>query len=129
MSEELQALCQQWQQEKRAEQVANAKRVKIEGQILALAAVKEEGSATTDTPGFKITTTGKLSRKMDWEAYQKIAAQIPDGLHPVKTKQEIDEVGVKWLQKNRPDIYSLLPLTVTPAKTAVSIKAVEVIEV
>lgn len=123
---QLEQLCADWLQAKKAEQKANAERIAIEEQIVSLTGKRDEGAKTVDATGFKITITGKISRKMDWKAWETIKAQIPAGLHPVKLKPELDEKGVKWLADNQPDIYKLLPITVAPAKTAVEVKPVEV---
>ena len=96
-----------------------AERIAIEEQIVSLTGKRDEGAKTVDATGFKITVTGKISRKMDWKAWETVKAQIPPEMHPVKLKPELDEKGVKWLADNQPDIYKLLPITVAPAKTAV----------
>jgi hypothetical protein len=52
-----------------------------------------------------------------------IAARIPESLHPVKLKRELDETGVKYLANNEPQLYKVLAsaLTIEPAKTDVKI--------
>lgn len=126
MSQTIEQLCTDWLQAKKAEQKANAERIAIEEQIVSLTGKRDEGAKTVDATGFKITVTGKISRKMDWKAWETIKAQIPADMHPVKFKPELDEKGVKWLAENQPDIYKLLPITVAPAKTAVEVKPVEI---
>ncbi len=126
MSQTIEQLCPEWLAAKKAEQTANAQRVAIEDQIIALTGKRDEGAKTVDVSGFKITVTGKISRKMDWMAWETIKAQIPADMHPVKLKPELDEKGVKWLAEHQPDIYKLLPIEVKPAKTAVEIKPVEI---
>ena len=126
MSQTIEQLCTDWLQAKKAEQKANAERIAIEEQIVSLTGKRDEGAKTVDATGFKITVTGKISRKMDWKAWETIKAQIPADMHPVKFKPELDEKGVKWLADNQPDIYKLLPITVAPAKTAVEVKPVEI---
>jgi hypothetical protein len=59
---------------------------------------------------------------MDWDRWPEVKEKIPAHLRPVKTKEELDERGVKWLAENRPELYALLPLEVKPAKTAVNIE-------
>lgn len=121
----LESLAAQWLSAKAEEAAANKRRVAIEEQIVALTGKKDEGSKTVFASGFKLTITGKTSRKMDWEKWESIKAGIDPSMHPVKLKPELDEKGVKWLQENRADIYAKLPITVTPAKTAIEVKAVE----
>ena len=126
MSQSVEQLCADWLKAKQSERKANADRVSIEAQIVELTGKRDEGAKTVEVSGFKITVTGKISRKMDWDAWEKIKAQIPADMHPVKLKPELDEKGVKWLAGNEPDIYKLLPIVSTPAKTAVEVKPVEV---
>lgn len=121
----LEKLCADWLKAKQAETAANTLRVDIEDQIVALTGKKDEGAKTVDAEGFKLTITGKMTRKMDWTKWEAIKSQIPALLHPVKLKTEIDEKGVKYLQLNEPEIYALLPLEIKPAKTSVDIKPKE----
>lgn len=121
----LEQLSAEWLAAKKAEAAANKQRVAIEDQIVLLTGKRDEGSQTVDATGFKITVTGKVSRKMDWDKWETIKAQIAPNLHPVKFKPELDEKGVKYLQANEPEIYALLPIEVKPAKTAIEVKAVE----
>lgn len=125
MSEQLLKLCAQWLEAKAAEQRANKTRIAIEDDIVALTGKKDEGAQTHSIDGFKVTITGKVSRKMDWDKWAAIKNQIPENLRPVKIKEELDERGVRYLADNEPEIYKLLPIEVKPAKTAVEIKPVE----
>lgn len=107
---------------KAIERKANADRVAAEEALIAALGKRDEGAQTHNIEGYKITITGKVSRRMDWKAWEEVQQFIPLALHPVKMKPELDEKGVKYLQANEPEIYKLLPLTVTPAKTAVDIE-------
>ena len=122
MSQEVIALCAALLSAKAVEAQANAARVAIEEQIVAAVGKRDEGSQTQAFGEYKVTTTGKVSRKMDWAAWDAIKATIPADMHPVKDKPELDEKGVKWLQTHRADLYKLLPIEVKPAKTAVEVK-------
>lgn len=121
----LEKLCADWLKAKQVETAANDLRLNIEEQIVALTGKKDEGAKTVDAEGYKLTITGKISKKMDWAKWEAIKSQIPDLLHPVKFKPEVDEKGVKYLQQNNPEIYALLPLEVKPAKTSVEVKLKE----
>ena len=122
MSAALDQLCIEWATAKAAEQAANAARVAVEAKILAETGKKDEGSKTIELDRFKVTVTGKVTRKMDWDQWEKVKDQIPELMRPVKSKLELDEKGVKYLQLNEPAVYALLPITVTPAKTAVAVE-------
>lgn len=121
----VQELCNEWLQAKKDEASANKRRVEIENQIVGITGKREEGSQTHETCGFKVTVTGKVTRKMDWKAWEEVKGKIAPALHPVKMKPELDEKGVKWLHDNEPEIYALLPIEVKPAKTAVEVKVVD----
>ena len=107
---------------KAVERKANAERIAAEEALIAALGKRDEGSQTHNIDGYKITITGKVSRKFDWAKWKEIEQSIPPALRPVKMKPELDEKGVKYLQANEPEIYNMLPLTVTPAKTAVDIE-------
>jgi len=121
----LEQLSADWLKAKAEEAAANKRRIGIEEKIVALTGKRDEGSQTIEATGFKVTVTGKVSRKMDWDKWETIKAQIAPNLHPVKFKPELDEKGVKYLQANEPEIYALLPIEVKPAKTAIEVKAIE----
>lgn len=121
----LHQLAAAWLAAKKAENAAAKQRQAIEEQIVALTGKRDEGAQTHEADQFKVTVTGKVSRKMDWDKWEQVKAQIHPNLHPVKFKPELDERGVKYLQANEPEIYALLPIEVKPAKTAIEVKAVE----
>lgn len=109
---------------KLAEREANEKRVALEEELIVILGQKEEGAQTHQVGDYKITITGKLNRKIDWDMFDSaIAARIPESMHPVKIKRELDETGVKYLANNEPQLYKVLAtaLTIKPAKTAVTI--------
>jgi hypothetical protein len=106
------------------EKRATDKRVALEEELISLLGSKEEGAETHHVGVYKITITGKLNRKIDWDVFDaKVASKIPETLHPVKVKRELDDTGVKYLANNEPQFYKLLSaaLTVKPAKTSVTI--------
>ena len=123
-AQQLDELCHQWLQAKGAETKAAETRKEIEEKIILITGHREEGSATVKHGAFSIETKGTLLRSMDWEAWKTAQASIPQELHPVKYKPELNLTGVKWLQENRPDIYAQLPLTVKPGKTGVKVTQV-----
>ena len=119
----IEELCVKWIGAKHAESEWNLRRIEIEKEIVAITGKRDEGSETSEHGDWKVTVTGKLTRKMDWEKWKTVQAQIPASLHPVKFKPELDERGVKYLQANEPEIYKLLPIEVKDAKPAVEVKA------
>ena len=117
-------IAQELYEARQVEREANERRVQLEEELIALVGAREEGSKTHTIGDFKVTITGKLNRKIDWEIFDdSIASQIPESLQPVKVKRELDDAGVKYLANNEPQLYKLLSkaLTIKPAKTAVTI--------
>tara|TARA_R110000764_G_scaffold75037_1_gene151738 strand:+ start:69 stop:470 length:402 start_codon:yes stop_codon:yes gene_type:complete len=114
-----------WMKAKSAETKANKERIAAEGEILGFISAKTEGGTTHQAGQFKITLTGKLTRKVDWGILDGL--NIPAKLLPVKTKQELDVKGVKYLEDNEPDTYKTLckALTIAPSKTSVSVVITE----
>jgi hypothetical protein len=82
---------------------------------------REEGSKTHAVGSYKVTITGRINRKIDWELFDQVSSKIPETLWPVK--RTLDVTGVKYLANNEPQLYKVLSpaLTVEPAKTTVSI--------
>lgn len=123
----LEALVHEWMQAKHQEDAAKARRVEIEGRILAVQAAPAEGSQTIKLDnGFKLTLKGSVSYKVDDMAGLRAAvAEWPAELQPVKVEAKLDETGAKWLRQNDPARWSVLAkfVTVSPAKVGVSVKA------
>ncbi len=106
---------------KMAEKEAEAKRIALEEELVAVLGKRDEGSKTHTVGDYKVTITGRVSRKIDWEQFDNLSHKIPENLWPVK--RALDETGVKYLANNEPQLYKVLSpaLTVAPAKTTVSI--------
>ncbi len=122
---EITELCTQLLAAKAAEGRAKKVRIDLEDKIVKLVGNRPEGAQTVEEGNFKITTTGSITRKMDWDKWALVKDQISENLWPIKTKVELDETGVKYLLANEPEIYKLLPIEIKPAKTSVEIKVLE----
>lgn len=122
----LEDLVDQWVAVKKEEDLAKLQRLALEERILALVPAREEGSDTTPlSNGFKVTTTGKLSYKADdLNAVREICRKWDAELVPIKTEHKLDETGCKFLRRERPELWAQLAkaVTVTPAKTSISVK-------
>ena len=104
---------------KELEASAREKRVQIEQQLIEAIGAKEEGATTQSGNFFKVTTTGKLTRKLDVQAFNRIAAQL--GEHaPVKTTVSLDVRKLKKLAVDEPALFSMMldVIETKPAKTA-----------
>ena len=120
----LPTLAESWRAAKRAEESAREERVRIEEEIIALTGCMEEGSQTYAAGDWKITVTGKLTRKLDADAWARIESSIPEAMRPVKYAPSLDTKGLRYLENNEPDIYRLVAKAIEtkPAKPAISIK-------
>jgi hypothetical protein len=106
---------------KQAEREAEERRIALEEELVAVLGKREEGSKTHTVGSYKVTITGRINRKIDWELFDQVSSKIPETLWPVK--RTLDVTGVKYLANNEPQLYKVLSpaLTVEPAKTTVSI--------
>ncbi len=99
----------------------------VERLILNNITAKDEGTVTEKTTNHKLTVTFKMNRKLDDGVWARIRNQIPDNLHPVRYKAEVDTRGIRYLQQNEPDVYLILSeaLTTKPAKPYIKVEAIE----
>lgn len=109
---------------KKAENEANSRRVALEEQIISILGVKEEGAATHDVEGIKLTITGKLSYKADMDVLAELCKALPKNMRPIKTEPKLDETGCKYLRNNEPEAWKQIAaaITIKPAKPSVTIK-------
>jgi hypothetical protein len=96
----VQALARDWLDAKRAENAANAARIKIEEELAQALDVPDEGSKTHKIDGFKVTLTQPVTRKLDVALWEKVKQHISPEMAPVKVKLEADATGCKWLATN-----------------------------
>lgn len=123
--EAIELLAAKWSNAKQKEEAARDERVAIEQQILAINPAREEGSQTITTPsGVKITTTGKLTYKVDIDKLTALTGSWPIEARPIKTEIKADESKLKVIRAEAPDAWAQIAdaITVTPAKTGVAIK-------
>ena len=98
------------------------------GDTIETAVGKSEGSKTLTEAGIKVTLTAVINRKFNKEVDLMTAmADIPPELQPVKFEPSLDVTGVKWLQANRPELYSKFAkaIIVTPGKPSVKMEKVK----
>jgi hypothetical protein len=126
MSQKLQELAKQAMALKRIEADAKANRDEIEKEIVSLIETKEEGTVGITTESFKIKIQTKLNRSIDEETFEKIKAQIPEELRPIRAKIELDTKGYRYLEENNPKLFSIFAKCVTskPAKPYVTVEAI-----
>ena len=95
--------------------------LKIENEIISMIPPKLEGSQSIPVPGYRLTTTHKVSRKLDFDAYQALA--LPESLAFVTMKPTIDLFKLRAIELLDPALIAKC-VTVKPAKTAIKIEEV-----
>lgn len=121
----LEDLVQDYIDAKKTEDAAKKARISAEERILSLQPPREEGSETITLPGgLKLTTTGKLTYKLDdLEALRNITRDWDGNLVPLKATTVLDETGAKWLRANRPELWQQVArvITIAPAKASIKV--------
>lgn len=115
------ALAHDWLNAKAAEEKCKEWRLAVEEALDKALGHKEEGSKTHKVGYYAIEMKGVLNRKLDKEKWDTIKKGVPRELWPIK--DALDEAGVKWLQKERPDIWKVVAqaVTTTPGKVGVKV--------
>jgi hypothetical protein len=121
---QLERLCSNLAAAKHAEGEAKRQRLQFEDEISALIATKEEGVDTLDAGGFTVSVTSKLTRKLNYVAYQDIESSLPEGLCCVDLKPSINMKKLRALEMVDPNISAMF-ITTKPAKAAVKISLKE----
>ncbi len=121
-------LTNDWLAAKTDERLANLRRIAIEEALIKLVNTKEEGSVTTDIgDGIKITTTGKLSYKVDRVTLDELTESWPEDIRPLRLELKVDETRLKKIRSEQPALWSQIAraIEVKPQKTGVSIEIEE----
>jgi len=109
---------------KKLEAEARDNRVEAEQRLIDAIGAKEEGATSQSGNYFKVTTTGKLTRKLDVKAFAEIKSKFRCRPAPVKTTVSLDVRAFKKLAVEEPDLYQLMCETcieTKPAKTSVAV--------
>jgi hypothetical protein len=119
----LDELAYQLEERKAAEAQARAERIKAEEALIEQIGLEDEGTRTVKTPWYKISTTAKLSRKLN------APSGCPDKVYHaiVRIKHELDVSAFKKLATNDPDAYRIACQAVEtkPAKPEVKVERIE----
>ncbi len=126
MTTNVEALCRDWIEAKRAEAAANAQRLKIEEALVEALEIPYEGSKTHKLDGYKVTVTQPITRKLDEAEWAKVYTRIPESLRPVKVKLEADATGCKYLATNEPEMWRAIAsaFETKPGKVGFKVEAV-----
>lgn len=107
------------------EDAARRARIAAEEAVLAIAGCKSEGSTTTKTAFFKVTTTGKLTRSIEPDTWEAVKSEIPEAIRDrlVRYKPDLVLSELRYIESDEPEIYAVFAqaLTIKPAKASVSV--------
>jgi hypothetical protein len=122
----LASLADAWVEAKAAEAEANAKRLLVEAEIIAITGAKDEGRETHTLPSHKLTVIGKLTYKAEFEPLHELTEQWPEQFQVIKYEPKLDEPKIRKIREMRPDLYRQIAqhLTVKPAKTGITVESV-----
>ena len=75
--------------------------------LIAAVPVEEEGSITTASQHYRITTTGKLNRTLDVEKLMDVATRVPKEIFArvIRMKPELSLRDLRYVEQNEPDVY------------------------
>ena len=110
---------------KRREAIAKEERAMLEEQLAKEISDRVEGTASLVAGSYKVTVTSKLTRTLDYPAYQAIEADIPEGVRcVVRFKPELDLKKLRAMDAVRPG-FSAAFITTKPARPTVKVELVE----
>ena len=120
---ELDLACQALAEAKASEEAARMLRIAAEERVIELVGQKEEGAQRLAGLYYRATTTAKLTRSLDYEAFRNIHHMIPDALCPVEHKPALNLRKLRLMETENPELYKLMTqcISTKPAKTAVKI--------
>jgi hypothetical protein len=101
-----------------AEHYARDRRLAVEAEIVAIMPGKHEGTVTDKDAGLSVTY--KITRKLDYAAYQAIADGLPEGLQCVDMKPTLNLKSFRALELVEPSLAASF-VTESPAKPSISI--------
>lgn len=108
---------------------AKAQLDKAETELLASVPAELEGSLTTESDFYKVTTTGKLTRKIDASKLDAVRACVPAPIFDrvIKYTPDLSLRDLRYLEMNQAEYYRVFAeaITTKPAKTSVSVERLE----
>jgi hypothetical protein len=119
------ALAEAWTEAKESERAANAARIAIEEDIIAITGANEDSRETHYLPdGLKIIVVGKLTYRGDLAEIAEQTADWPDQFKIVRTKLELDEPKIRKIRAVNPSLWKRIAayIETKPAKTGILIE-------
>lgn len=103
-----------------------------EAALVAAVPCELEGSLTTESDYYRITTVGKLNRTLDAGKLEALRAVIPAAIYDrvIRFKPDLSLRDYKYLENNEPAYFAAFAEAVTtkPAKTSVKVERIEIEE-
>ena len=97
-----------------------------EDKVIELVGLKgDEGSQSTKTEWFKVTTTAKLNRSLIQDALADVQSQVPQAIYEqvIQYKPSLSLAGLRACEKANPDAYRAFcqAIVTKPAKASVKV--------
>lgn len=125
-SDSLAELIEAYTKQKAILDEAKQKFAAIEEELTEEVGFKPEGSSTFHIHGHKITTTGRMTRKLDEKVWAKIAQAVPGPIvnRLIKTKLDIDLKELRYIQNNEPNLFEHIAQAITakPGKPSIKVE-------
>lgn len=121
MSDNLEILCGKLHRAKQLEGNMKLERVRLEQEITAIVATKNEGTDKAEAGVFRVSVTSKLTRTLDYKAYLGIESDLPVGVRCVDLKPTLNLKKLRALEMVDPSLPALF-ITTKPAKAAVVVE-------
>lgn len=122
----LDTLAAAWITAKASEDRAKSERYDIEKAMLTLLPIKDEGAASSEAAGMKITATYKLNRKVDADALRNAWLALTPNVQAAFTwKPDVSISQLRAMEKAAPNDYetTLNFITTSPAKPSIKIES------
>jgi len=104
-SHELHALCEEKREIKLKAAALKTQEALVNNEIIKLVGKLREGSQSLNNGVFKVTTTGKMNRKVLPDELAEIHEHIPDELSPFEFKPSINLKKLRALELANPELH------------------------
>jgi hypothetical protein len=103
---------------------------RAEGALLAAVPFELEGSTTTRSTHYKITTTGKLTRAVDAQQLEAVRSIVPSAIFDrvVRFKPDLSLRELRYVEQNEPELYRAFATAITTSPAKTSVKVARIIE-
>jgi hypothetical protein len=105
---------------------AKLKLADAEDALIELVGCKPEGSTTSKTAFYKVTTTGRMNRRVDVAKLAEVQSAVPHDLYEAvfPYKPSLSTAGLRKAEKSEHWATIAQAITTTPGKPAVKIERI-----